>query len=198
MQWHEWHHGFVREIRLSDQLRSDLLAKFCRVDPAAHRAEVQTAICDIIGAGEGKHSCFEVSVKPGAIPNLVADPYNLRIILSMSVDTDARSLVLEFSEASTGTKLETAVMRFSKIRSVMDPYRQIIEGSGFVRFNQLDTYEHSELLRSEIHCKLLKRMALNVDHDDEKDLNIGWFLGRYIGNLIYALFPKGPADDWTW
>jgi hypothetical protein len=189
--------AYINEIRLSDQLRSDRLAKLCRVDSAAHNAEVQTAIGDILRASEKEEFGFEVEV-----PFLARIPGQRgRLVLSVSVDASTRSIVWEFSDAPTGEILDTTVTRFSKIRSVMDPYRQIVEKLPYpCRFNELDTVSHGDLLRKEIHYELLQRMGFNVDPEGEKknDLSLEVELGRYIGNLIYALFPKGPADDWTW
>ncbi len=192
--------AFIREIRISDQLASDRLAKLCRVEPSAHSAEVQTAIADIVNACAARNSYFSAGVADAAIPSSCPDPRNIGLVLSVSVDASTRSLVFEFTDASTGAKFDTVALRFSNIRSVMDPYRQIIEKSGFTRFNNLSTCAHGELLRQEIHCRLLHRIGLNVypATDEGRTLQFEWELGRYLGNLIYALFPKGPADDWTW
>jgi hypothetical protein len=191
-------YGYIREIRLSDQLQSDRLAGFCRVGRIDHKVEVQTAIDDLVRAGQTQDRSFEVELVPQKIGNFGVTRREIDIVMSLSVDVDSRSLVFEFSDAHDGEILDTAALRFSNIRSVMDPYRKIIERSGFCRFNKLDTEGNPDLLRREIHVELVRRMGLNVYPFTEKRLRFSVQFGRYIGNLIYALFPKGPADDWTW
>lgn len=190
--------GRITEVVIDESLDLKAIAGHCKMPFDQYEAEVRTACLDFEGFSrdEGEHDAlviFYLRHKRNASDHEGFENRNFQ--LKISLGNTGKNIVLDFIDKGDGELLTTIDVPFSDLRNGLRMYRRHIEAA---QYQLMDARKATFLSRARSfdHDDVVKMIGI-VANGVSNEYSIPRAIGRRLVTIVYALFPKSPAQDWV-